>query len=82
MDAKDYRMEASLYYAKSASSKPKALVLRHFVKAVEAIRFAGEDLSPALLQSCSLEVNESYYFGQELRPFYDDRAFPLRRRTI
>jgi len=81
MDARDYRMEASLYYAKSASPKPKALVLRRFAKAAEAIRFAVEDLSPALLQSCSLEVNESHYLGQEIRPLYDDRAFPLRRRA-
>jgi hypothetical protein len=81
MDSNDYRMEASLYFAKSANAKPKALVLRRFAKAAEAIRFAVEDLSPNLLQGCSLEINESYYFGQEIRPLYDDRAFPLRRRA-
>jgi len=81
MDADDYKMEASLYYAKRANSKPKALVLRRFAKAAEAIRFAVEDLAPKLLEGCSLEVNESYYFGQEIRPLYDDRAFPLRRRA-
>jgi len=81
MDAKNYRMEASLYFAKSANSKPTALVLRRFAKAAEAIRFAVEDLAPALLRGCSLEISESYYFGREIRPLYDDRAFPLRRRA-
>ncbi len=80
MDAKTYGMEASLYFAKSASAKPTALVLRRFAKAAEAIRFAVEDLAPTLLRGCSLEINESYYFGQEIRPLYEDRAFPLRRR--
>lgn len=81
MEAEHYRMEASLYYAKRATSYPKALVLRRFAKAAEAIRFAVEDLPPKLLGGCSLEVEESYYFGQEIRPLYDDHAFPLRRRT-
>ena len=81
MEAKHYRMEASLYYAKRASSYPKSLVLRRFTKAAEAIRFAVEDLSPKLLEGCSLEVEDSYYFGREIRPLYDDHAFPLRRQT-
>ena len=81
MHAQHYNMEASLYYAKSASSQRKALVLRRFAKAAEAIRYAVEDLSPGLLRGCSLEVNESFYFGREIRPLYDDRAFPLRRRA-
>jgi hypothetical protein len=81
MHAQHYNMEASLYYAKSASSQRKALVLRRFAKAAEAIRYAVEDLSPELLRGCSLEVNESFYFGREIRPLYDDRAFPLRRRA-
>jgi hypothetical protein len=81
MDTNDYRMEASLYYLKRMNSKPRALAFRRFAKAAEAIRFAVEDLAPKLLEGCSLEVNESYYFGQEIRPLYDDCAFPLRRRA-
>jgi hypothetical protein len=81
MDAKDYCMEASLFYAKSANSKQKALVFRRFARAAEAIRFAVEDLAPKLLQGCSLEVDEAHYFGQEIRPLYDDSAFPLRRHA-
>lgn len=80
MDATDYRSEASLYYSKSAHSKQKSLVFRRFPMAAEAIRFAVEELSPKIFNSCTLEVNEAHYFGREIRPLYDDGAFPLRRR--
>ncbi|KAF2992175.1 hypothetical protein OGR47_09980 [Methylocystis sp. MJC1] len=82
MDATDYASEASLYYAKSPHSKQKSLVFRRFTIAAEAIRFAVEELSPQILNGCSLEVNEDHYFGREIRPLYDDGAFPLRRRTV
>lgn len=81
MDAKDYSLEASLCYAKSANPRRKALVFRRFKKAAQAIRFAVEELAPNLLDGCSLEVNETHYFGREIRPLYDDKVFPLRRQT-
>lgn len=81
MDAKDYRMEASLYYSKSAHAKTKGLVFRRFPKAAEAIRFAVEELAPKILDGCSLEVNDLHYFGREIRPLYDSGSFPLRRRA-
>ncbi|PPD45343.1 MAG: hypothetical protein CTY15_04525 [Methylocystis sp.] len=81
MDAKDYAMEASLYYSKSGNPKQASLVFRRFPKAAEAIRFAVEELAPKVLQGCSLEVNETHYFGREIRPLYDAGAFPLRRRA-
>jgi hypothetical protein len=80
MDVEDYTMEASLYYSKSPHPKQKGLVFRRFSKAADAIRFAVEDLAPKLLAGCSLEVNDAHYFGREIRPLYDDGAFPLRRR--
>jgi hypothetical protein len=82
MHAKEYFFEASLFYAKSANPKRKALVFRRFARAAEAIRFAVEELAPKLLDGCSLEVNETHYFGREIRPLYDDNIFPLRRRRI
>ena len=80
MDANDYSHEASLCYAKSADPRRKALVFRRFKRAAQAIRFAVEELAPKLLDGCSLEVNETHYFGREIRPLYDASAFPLRRR--
>jgi hypothetical protein len=79
MDATDYFLEASLYYAKSSNAKRKALVYRRFPRAAEAIRFAVEELTPKMLDGCTLEVNEEHYFGRQIRPLYDDRSFPLPR---
>ncbi len=80
MDAADYASEASLYYAKTTQRKQKSLVYRKFTVAAEAIRFAVEELSPQTLSGCSLEVNDVHYFGRQIRPLYDDGAFPLPRR--
>ncbi|WP_363348477.1 hypothetical protein [Methylocystis echinoides] len=80
MEASDYFEQASLYYAKSAHRKQKALVFRRFDQAAEAIRFAIEDLAPEILQGSTLEINDTHYFGKQIRPLYDDSAFPLRRR--
>jgi hypothetical protein len=80
MVANDYFLEASLYYSKTTNSKQKALVFRRFTRAADAILFAVEELTPKVLDSCSLEVNEEHYFGREIRPLYDDHVFPLRRK--
>ncbi len=76
MDTRDYLLEASLYYAKSANSKRKALVFRRFTRAAEAIRFAVGELTPKLLDGCTLEVSDAHFFGREIRTLYDDHFFP------
>lgn len=81
MNASDYRMEAALFFAKSAQTRNKSLSFRRFDQAAEAIRFAVEELSPKIFSSCSLEVNGEHYFGREIRPLYDSTDYPLRRRA-
>jgi hypothetical protein len=80
MVTNDYFLEASLYYSKSVNSKQKSLAFRRFTRAADAILFAVEELAPRILNSCSLEVNETHYYGREIRPLYDDHTFPLRRK--
>lgn len=80
MEAQDYRMEAALFFAKSASTRQKSLSFKRFPQAAEAIRYAVEDLAPKIFSSCSLEVNGEHYFGREIRPLYDSNDFPLPRR--
>ncbi len=80
MDAKDYSMEAALYYAKDTKVPQKSLVFRRFPQASEAIRYAVEELTPKVFNSCSLEVNGLHFFGREIRPLYDCGDFPLSRR--
>jgi hypothetical protein len=80
MDLKNYGIEASLHYMTGANMKKRTLVFQRFARAADAIRFVIEGHGPGFLDGCSLEVNEGYYFGREIRPLYDDRAYPLRRR--
>lgn len=81
MDAKDYRAEARLFFCKVPGAKRKSLALRHFPRAAQAIRYAVEELAPAALNGCSLEVNEQHFFGREIRSLYDSATYPLRRRS-
>jgi len=80
MDALDYRMEAALYFSKSAN-KQKSLTFRRFGQAADAIAYAVEELPPNFLNGCSLEVNGLHYLGREIRPLYDSDDFPLKRRS-
>jgi len=77
LDEKDYCAEASLYYGKGAN-RGRALAFRRFERAAEAIRFAIEELSPSILRGCKLEIGEAVYFGQAIRPLYDE----LQKSTI
>ena len=81
MDAKDYGAEAELFFCKTPGAKRKSLVLRRFPRAAHAIRYAVEELAPAALDGCSLEVKEQHFFGREIRSLYDSAAYPLRRRS-
>ena len=71
LEEKDYFAEASLYYGKR-TNRGRALAFRRFERAAEAIRFAIEELSPSILSGCKLEIGEAEYFGQAIRPLYDD----------
>jgi hypothetical protein len=82
MNTSEYFLEASLYYAKSANAKRKALVFRRFTRVAEAIRFAVEELTPKVLDGCTPEISYAPFFGREIRSLYDDHLFPLRRRRI
>jgi hypothetical protein len=81
MNPQNYEMEASLYYKTSANLRQKTLVFRRFERAADAIRFAIEEKGTRFLEGCSLEVNDEYYFGREIRPLYDDLTFPKPRRA-
>jgi hypothetical protein len=80
MELKHYGMEASLHYIRGTNVKGRTLVFQRFARSADAIRFAIEGLEPKFLDGCSLEVNDGHYFGREIIPLYDDRAYPLRRR--
>jgi hypothetical protein len=90
----DYRTEAELFdYGTAAELRsnakpnkrrkfmPQPLGYMRFARAADAIRFAIEDMLPALLPGAYLEVADVKFDSQAIRRLYDSAAYPLARRA-
>jgi len=84
MSTFDYCLEAGLFSSKAPGGRSKfrqkGLGYRRFALAADAIRFAMEDIPSEMLQSCTLEVDETTYRGADIRSLYESPDFPLPRR--
>lgn len=58
----------------------QAVSYKKFDSAAVAIRFAIEELDPALLSGAVLEVDEERYDGNAIRSLYASAEYPLKRR--
>jgi hypothetical protein len=77
----DYSTAAELFSNKGRKFRRQPLGYKRFARAEDAIRFAIEDMAPALLQSTYLEVNEVRFDSQGIRRLYESEAYPLARRA-
>ena len=75
----DYGTEAELFSTRARKSRRQPLGYQRFARAVDAIRFAIEELPPQLLLGTYLEVDEIRYEGAEIRRLYDRADYPLAR---
>ena|ERR1700674_5823072 len=76
----DYGSEAELYHPRSRTARRQPVGYRRFIAAADAIRFAIEDLPPALLRGAVLEVDEKRYDSHGIRRLYGSAGYPLPRR--
>ena len=80
MQSFDYMSSAELFPTRkrrrSAERQPAA-ESRRFDTAAEAIRYAMEELEPALLEGAYLEVSEHVFDGVGIRNLYARDAYPL-----
>ncbi len=81
MAAFDFGALAELYPCKGRGGARSPVTYHRFETAAEAIRFAIEELPPALLNGAILEIDEDRYHKDQIRAFYDSKEFPLARRA-
>lgn len=75
----NYRASAELFPGRpghKASNK-----YQRFSRADTAIRFAIEQLQPEFLRSTVLEVDGERFDAGQIRQFYADEKFPLKRKA-
>ena len=77
----DYSAPAEFYGWRGRNMRRSALTYRRFATAAEAIRHAVEDVAPAGLGSCAVEVDGKRIQGRDIKTLYADSRFPLRRAS-
>jgi hypothetical protein len=78
----DYGADAELFPARGRATSRQCPGYKRFDRAAEAIRYAIEDLPPALLAGAYLEVDEARFDSKGIRRLYDAAEYPLARRAV
>jgi hypothetical protein len=82
MTASNYATQAELFSTGARKSKLRSFGYERFDRAADAIRFAIEDVPPALLVGAYLEVEETRFDCQGVRNIYESADYPLTRRPV
>jgi hypothetical protein len=77
MDSIDFNAPAELFPSRN-NKIAKKLKYRRFDKAVDAIRFAVEELPQQLLLGTTIEVNERRLGHQDICALYNSDKFPRK----
>jgi hypothetical protein len=75
----DYSAAAELYIPTARPGRRGRPVYRRFSTAVEAIRFAMEDLPTMRSFGPWMQVGEERFNSEDIRTLYESDDFPLRR---
>ena len=77
----DYGAPAELYPSRIKKGRGR-ITYKRFDTAAEALRFAIEEIPPAVLLGAYLEVDEARFGVAEMRHLYDAEAYPLKRAAV
>jgi len=75
----DYNAAAELFPTRRRLPRRQSFGYKRFAQAAQAIRFAIEDMPPAVLVGAFLEVDERRYGSDEIRRLYESAEYPLIR---
>ena len=75
----DYNALAELFPSRGRMRQRQSFGYKRFAQAAQAIRFAIEDMPPAVLVGAFLEVDERRYSSDEIRRLYESAEYPLIR---
>jgi len=73
----DYNVGAELFPPRLRKSPHQRFGYKRFARAVDAVRFAIEELPPELLLGAVLEVEGERYVGGDIRRLYDSADFAV-----
>jgi len=77
----DFSTEAELFARRNRKSRWQPIGYRRFAHAVDAVRYAIEELPPEFLMGANLEVDGERYDGNAIRRLYESVGYPLARRA-
>jgi len=75
----DHGGAAELSSGKGRNFRRRQLGYHRFARAADAIRFAIEEMTPHLLRSAYLQVDEERFDSGAIRRLYESAEYPLDR---
>ena len=81
LSAFDFSAPAELFSSRNKRGRGQ-VIYKRFDQAVEAVRFAIEDMPGSALFGLCLESEETRFRGQEIRALYDSTAYPLKHPAV
>lgn len=78
----DFNVPAELFPARGRGMGRQFVSYKKFDTAADAVRYAIEELEPALLSGAILEVDEERFDGAAIRDLYARADYPLARRAL